>query len=321
MRNASANAPDHLDWSQVAFSLAPCPTRNGMLGSAMTSRPAIPDAVHPDRARRAPAPVHVWNYQAIREWRQIVWELGGDLLGEAVKKAFLADPPRYVVGDDLSWLDRAVERGTGERLDSKAEMADRLRDHFSHMRACHATSTADVTAYYTKGLLPLDCDEADRRAKAIFLGGDFPELSEADLDGAIAEVGRKLREGRVWFEANEKLLVEHCGHYLLYGGEYLIGIAAHLPRRRDYRQVLKGRGKPTMLICDIPVRDIPRSTFLEFVGGALEILFQDLLDGTKRDFIPAGQGAGFSTRKPLAPENIVGHYHPASVRDPLAGVW
>ncbi|MBY0332293.1 MAG: hypothetical protein K2X49_16670 [Acetobacteraceae bacterium] len=287
----------------------------------MTIRPQQPRELSADRTKRGSAPGHVWDYQAVRNWRATLWELGGDMLSEPVKEAFLAEPPEWVVGDDLSWLDRAVKRGIGRHLDTKAEVADRLRDTFTHLRACHATSTADVSAFYAQGLLPLDVDAANDQARRIFLGGEFPELGEEDLERAIAAVGRDVREGRVWFEANEKSLVEDCGHYLLYGGEYLTGVVASLPRHRDYRQVLKGRGRPTMLICDVPLADIHPATFLEFVGGALEILFQDLLDWRESQFIPEDRGAGFCIRKPLAPEQIIGHYHPVRVRDPLIGGW
>lgn len=269
------------------------------------------------RTARAPAPSYVWNYQAVHEWRTAVWEIGRDMLGEATKAAFLAQPPRFVVSDDLTWLDLAVKRGTGVSLDSKAEMAVRLKRHFTHLRASHATSAFDVTSFYTLGLLPLDAEAAKIRARNIFLSGDFPELTESDLNRAILEVGQDLREGRVWFEANEQALVEECGHYLLYGGEYLIGIAASLRGQRDYRQALKGRGTPTLFVCDVPIADIHPATFLEFVGGALAILFQDLLDGMESRWIPSGEGAGFSIKRPLPPDAIVGHYHPADVSDPL----
>ena len=223
------------------------------------------------------------------------------------------------MGDDLRWLDCIVERVTDIEIDTRNLMADRLAGHFTAMRACHATRTADVSSYYREGLRPLDPLVVHERARAIFLSGSFPELSAADLDRAIDAVGSDLRESRVFFEANERLLVDLGGHYLLYGGEYLVAIAANLSRLRDYRQALKRLGEPTMFICDVPLIDIGRGILLEFAGMALEIMFEEILerDSFKPDW---RRGAGFPIHRTLAPNHIVGHYHPTHIRDPLAKV-
>lgn len=272
----------------------------------------------PRHSGRPPAPDHVWDFQSLPRWRDAAWGLVSHILDERVKGAFRRDPPRYVVGDDLGWLDAIVERVTGRVVDSKSLMAAMLAERFSALRAYHATSTHDVDGFYQDGLLPLAPDAVHARAREIFLGGGCPELRPEDLERAIASVGHGLREGRVFFEANETLLVEHCGHYLLYGGEYLTAIAASLPRHRDYRQALKGVGKPTVFVCDVPLADIGGSTLLEFAGMALEFLFQELLDGEEYA-VDSYRGGGFSIRKPLAPGCLVGHYHPVGVRDPLTG--
>jgi hypothetical protein len=267
-------------------------------------------------AERLPAPPEVWDWHAYESWRDTAWRLMADVLDDRVRAEFLRRPPEYVVGDDLSWLDRIIKRTTGAEIDSKSLMADRLTGHFTAMRACHATRSADLAAYYSDGLRPLDPEVVHIRAREIFLGGEFTELTDAHLEEAIKTVGSDLREGRVYFEANERLLIEDAGHYLLYGGEYLIAIAAHLPRYRDYRQTLKRFGTPTMFVCDVPLTDIDGRIVLEFAGTALEMMFQELLDG--EDFEPDWhRGAGFCIHRPLPPTNIVGHYHPTKMRDPL----
>lgn len=263
-----------------------------------------------------PAPTTVLDWGAYENWRETVWSLVDDVLDARVVAEFRRRPPEYVVGDDLSWLDTIVRRATGRELDTKALMADRLMGHYSAMRACHATRTADIASYYAHGLRPLTPAHVHARAKEIFLSGEFPELSDADLETAFVEVGCDLREGRVFFEANERLLLNLAGHYLHYGGEYLIAIAAHLPGHRDYRQVLKQFGKPTMFICDVPLEDIGGRIVLEFAGTALESLFEEILQGD--EFEPdRHRGAGFPIYKALPPEQIVGHYHPSEMRDPF----
>lgn len=91
------------------------------------------------------------------------------------------------------------------------------------------------------------------QARAIFFGGDFPELTEEHLQRAIAQVGSDLRGGRLYFECNKKMLCKIAGHYILYGSEYLGSIAGYLPGAKDYARVLKTSGTPTLFVCDVPL--------------------------------------------------------------------
>lgn len=47
---------------------------------------------------RDSAPSHVWSYQAIRDWRANLLQLGGEMLGKLAKETFVAGPPEMVVG-------------------------------------------------------------------------------------------------------------------------------------------------------------------------------------------------------------------------------
>ena len=276
----------------------------------------------PPLQRRAWRPVpgpRVLDLHDYRSWRDTAWEISADFLDERVRRAFLREPPEYVVGDDLSWLDTIVRRVTRREVDSKRLMAERLLGRYDDLRCCHATNTGDVGTYYEKGLLPLDPEQAHKAARDIFLGSRFPELTHGEVDAAIARTRHGMRAGRVFFEVNESSLIEECGHYLLYGGEYLTAIAANLggPGRPDYRQALKGRGRPTVFICDVPLA-VLGMTVLEAAGVMLALIFEDLLEGD--GYVPGShRGFGFSISRHLPPEWIVGHHHPDRVRDPLVG--
>jgi hypothetical protein len=274
-----------------------------LLSAAADERPAVP--------------ADVWDYGRHFTWHAELWKLIGDFAGEDVRKAFRRKRPKYVVSDDLSWLDSIVEATLHREVDTKAETTARLRQRYKAIRAYHGTSAADPSGFYEQGLRPLVPEEFHEVAKRLFLSGDFPELTDANLTSAIEEVGSKLRAGRVYFEANEWLLREQCGHYLLYGSEYLVAIAAHLGGSRDYRQVLKRQGMPTLLICDVPLRMVHDGTLSDLAGCALESLFQSLIDGPK--YVPDKfRGAGFPIRERLDPSCIVGHCHPEISRDPVA---
>lgn len=274
--------------------------------------------INPVHDARPPAPEDVWNHRAYSTWREEIWKLIGDFADDQVRRTFLGKPPKYVVSDDLSWLDDIVYAIHGREVDSKALLSQRLRERYRALRAVHGTRTSELELFYREGLKPLVPGQFHSQARNIFLSGEYPELSEESLQAAIAAVGSDLRDGRVFFEANEEMLIAQAGHYMLYGSEYLIAIAAHLGDCRDYRQVLKKRGEPTLFICDVPLDLIGEGTLREFAGDALESVFQELLDGP--DFEPdRWRGAGFCIHKPLPPAHLMGHYHPVIKRDPFKG--
>lgn len=267
-------------------------------------------------SERPPAPKHVWDLNRHATWHADIWRLMSDFIGADVKKAFRSNPPEYLVSDDLSWLDDLVLQVRGIHVDSKIELAERLLDQYRAIRACHGTSAPTLDSFYEQGLRPLVAEEFHDQARKLFLSGEYPELSEANLQSAMENVGPVTREGRVYFEANERFLIEMCGHYMLYGSEYLTALAANLGGTRDYRRVLRKRYDPTLFVCDVPLEDLHPGTVAEFAGIALESIFQELLDGPT--YAPdKWRGSGFSIRVPLEPSCIVGHYHPTITRDPL----
>lgn len=173
---------------------------------------------------------------------------------------------------------------------------ERLRDHFSSIRAVHGTRTDDVRSFYERGLLPLDPDASQQVAKDYFLGsGKFPELSETDLRQAFEAVGTNTRKGHVYFECNEPMLIALAGHYMLYGSEYLMAIAANLGsgRSRRYMRALQERGRPTLLIVDVPLQFVSHRDLMDFSASALSRLIKELVSG--RDIAHGKfEGAAFS---------------------------
>lgn len=269
-------------------------------------------------SKRSTAPDRTWDYRAYETWRDEIWTLLAELVDDTVRSAFIADTPEYIVSDDLSWLDSIIRKVKHRDVDSKSFLVDKLRQRYGALRAVHGTRTADLARFYSEGLRPLDPAAAHEQARQIFLGGDFPELSEMDLTRSIGDVGTETREGRVYFEANEQMLIDFAGHYMLYGSEYLVAIAARLKGKgmRDYRQVLKTNGTPTLFVCDVPLQLIESRIISEFAGNALEMVFKELVDGAS--FRPdQHRGAGFWISEPLSPSCIVGHYHPVITRDPI----
>lgn len=260
----------------------------------------------------------VWLWEELETWERPLWELMRDMLSPRVVRRFRKAPPEYVVGDDLSWLDDIVCEVSGERRDTKSMLAERIQVQFDAIRAYHATRTDNVASFYRRGLTPLDASAFEERARAIFLTPEFPELTEAGLKAAVASVGRTLRHGSLFFDVHRRELLEWGSHYMLYGSEYLTAIAANIEGPRDYRQVLKRFGVPTIFVCDVPLILMHQAAIADYAGHALRIMFERVLDPAYVHPEP-GSGGGICVKASLPPTNIVGHTHPAELRDPFLG--
>lgn len=157
------------------------------------------------------------------------------------------------------------------------------------------------------------------RPREVFSSCHVPGLQPEKLNDAISEFKKEASAdgdgGKVWLCLDDRVLVKDCGHYLLYGSESLCGIAARLSNEyKDYRQVLVGRGTPTIFCCKVPIEYINDWVFDELCGDLLEEIFIYLLE-SERPFNHLG--FSFSLSRNIEPKYIESYYHPEEIRDPL----
>lgn len=272
---------------------------------------------------RAAPPADVFCFPLVDSWKARIWDLLRGHVTDEVKSEFIRNPPEYVVCDDLSWLDDIIFEVTGETTDIKEWTADRLGQEYRAFRASHAMRTNDLAQFYRTGLRCLRAEEIEDRARSIFLNGRFNYATEDRLREAIDDIeARKTsggREGSLYFCADERSLITRSGgsgHYLVYGSEYLYCLGIRVVSEWEAKRALKEIGRPTMLVCDIPMRLMRPHTLQEFAGSILEYLFCELV-GRESHALGPGSGSALSLTVDLPPEHIVGHYHPAKIHDPL----
>lgn len=145
-----------------------------------------------------------------------------------VIEQFLRRPPKFVVADDLSWIDEMILDVTKKKVDSRTLLSDRLVDHYSMIRAYHACCPTDLHSYRRDGVRLLNIETAHNFAREFFCG--MAEIAVDDVEAAIRKQDASLRENRIWFGLDDRMLTQCCGHYLLYGSEYIVAIAAELTR-------------------------------------------------------------------------------------------
>ena len=99
---------------------------------------------------------------------------------------------------------------------------------FDGVKVFHGCRPDSVESYYSHGLLPLDAEMGKRIAMSIFLSARFPELSEQDIENAADRANGNWRHGHLYVCLDDRFLIKSCGHYLIYGSEYICAIAAGL---------------------------------------------------------------------------------------------
>jgi hypothetical protein len=191
-----------------------------------------------------------------------------------------------------------------------------FRQRYSHIRFYHACRPTDVQSYYKKGVLPsieLKDVQVDR-FRSIFLNGDFPELTEEMLQQSIEKVGPKDKE--LSLDIDDRFSIQYCGHFLIYGSEYLGNLVHNLPIENidKYKSVLRKIGRPTFIEINLP-----NTTDYFDDGDITNVIDRMITEWTSclahSRMEPNLFGFTVELSKPLPPEHICSHYHPRKITD------
>lgn len=131
-----------------------------------------------------------------------------------------------------------------------------LYSHFSHVRLFHGCRPVDVSAYYRDGLRRHGPGILTQ-ARRIFRAQGIPGAS---IEAAIADTDLRIDQDRVFLALDDRSLVKHTGHYMIYGSEAVMSVGAALIRQgyRDAQTALTKIGRPTLLSCELPLSTLSR---------------------------------------------------------------
>ena len=146
-----------------------------------------------------------------------------------------------------------------------------------------------------------------------------PNISDEDMNAAIDSMADSYgRFGQVYFGLDDRFLIEHCGHYLIYGSEYLQSLCGHLRARIHYDLgfQLKQVGIPTIFQVKISVS--------QFENHELNALASDAFPAWAYCIAHNKQEPGLldfaiMVGHALQPKYILSHYHPEAIPDPSYG--
>lgn len=256
-------------------------------------------------------------------WKEVSqW---GDLVANGVLPYFRGNvvhaikqnPNRFEFIDDVTCFCEVYSE-VGDYGQLQRHLATQLRGIFPMIRMFHCCRPVNIKNYYDNGLLVLDSNKANDDFRATFIDNpEFPEITATLVEGAIEEMaGSYRRHGYIYFGLDDRYLIDNCGHYLIYGSEYIQALATCIERKikRRVKPILRRRGVPTVLAVDMPTNHFTDNELRTLGEKALCVWAYAIAHNTeesgKIDFaIELGQ--------PLGPGFIRSHYHPECIPDPL----
>lgn len=143
--------------------------------------------------------------------------------------------------------------------------------------------------------------------------------SDEDIDTAIAAVSIKTRDGFVHAALDDRDFIEKCGHYLIYGSEYLNCLSINLPSASEHtRDILKKIGKATVFVCRLPFSEVTDLNYLVPLLMA-DHFFRIAYDRNEVNRIDYT----ITLQKTIPVGAIVRHYYPIRIKDPFKhyAVW
>lgn len=188
------------------------------------------------------------------------------------------------------------------------DFAEDVRRQYDAIRCFHAARPIDVESYYRTGLRLSNFAELVRHAKSVLGSPTFPPISEAEFDQAVDALDYS-DNGKLYVALDDRHLVESAGHYLIYGSEYIMAIAAHLPSDRvlEFQRCLRTIGAPTMYEVDVSIEFVASGELAQLAWWIARV-------GNERGNPPSIDFT-FVLREPLPAERIITHYHPNQIPD------
>lgn len=181
-----------------------------------------------------------------------------------------------------------------ELIQSKIPKSFIFENEFTHIRAFHGCRPLDIHTYYSHGIQMINKErllhETLYRLKDNFVAEKrIIEVFEEHWQSETIE------EKSIWFTASMKELILTAGHYMIYGSEFIQGIAADL----SIHQLLKNHGIPTIVSVDVPIETIPTE------------YLKCLEDNIKNK----DTSGGFKSTSPISKNNVIEHFHPLKIVD------
>lgn len=261
----------------------------------------------------------IFGWKAFSDWQNFV----GDTFAKKALKALEVKVRerkaefRYV--DDPSVFIK-IHEALGDFAELIEKVLHRFYERYAFLKMYHCCRPISVESYYLSGIQALNMSEMNTRFQGIFLGNPKYPLVTPDLvQGAIEYMAKSYkRQGYVYFGLDDRFLINHCGHYLIEGSEYLQSLAAFIERKvgGDLKREFREYGKPTVFELRIPISFVPEGELRELASELLQTWAYNTAH-SRND--PYELDFGIELDRKVPSDHIMGHYHPERIPDPSNG--
>lgn len=256
----------------------------------------------------------IFEWVKVTIWKRLFLEDNADILGEEFFRKYISTGRPRIYEDALKKLAPYIEGPIEDALDL---IYNRFYRRFAIIRSYHGCAPANTDTYYSNGIIPLDAEAIHSEIRKEFLNGSYPELTSALVERAIENARSGATPNSVFLALDSRAFIEDCGHYIRYGSEYRVGVAANLVqliRGRDYRLAFRDKGIPTVFVCDIPAAVIDEGDKRELLA---KIIITALGCDPDSQYEKSPIDFTIELRQPVKKEWITRHYHPSCIKDPL----
>ncbi len=210
--------------------------------------------------------------------------------------------------DDPAWVDRVCAVVGQDAKQLTENLAAAIEDAL--IVAYHGCRPVDAGVFHAEGIKCNDPVILAEHARSLV--ADVPGLAllRSQIEARLAAFDDRDRDtGQVYLMADDRLLPNGCGHYLLYGSEWLqvlLGWEAHA--------ALRTYGAPTIIEVHLPLSTIAPETRKELAWYLLREWSRQIV--ARDDLVPEFDFS-FVLRRDIPPEWIAGHTHPSAITDPF----
>ena len=196
------------------------------------------------------------------------------------------------------------------------EFAAAFFGRITSIRAFHCTRVATSDTFKENGIQAKDLNVLLAKLFDV-LKVYVPSVSYSDIQAASKRAfpNESSRSSTVYLGIDDRFLIDHCGHYLLYGSESILAVVRRLEEAmgQDLAYLLKIRGDPTVVEVDIPIDMLDASRRSEL---AREILFTYAYNSFHNKQKSRQLDFSIPLQNSVPNKWIVGSYHPLNIRDP-----
>ncbi|GAB2894828.1 hypothetical protein GCM10027046_25010 [Uliginosibacterium flavum] len=251
--------------------------------------------------------MRLFDWASKNLWLEDVSVYASSLLNDKTQKRLKKDKPDCW-SDNFDWLEQ-------EHKCAEAEFSDLFSGYYTHVRCFHGGRPIDIGSYIRSGIL----GQVSNVIEDLFLQ-IFSDIPKSSLEQALSEFAtRKVREhGKIWVVLELDELIQHCGHYLIQGSEYIMALAASLSRihpGEDYRLRLRTVGIPTIFEVHVPTSYFSQNE----IDALARLVLSEWGQKISGNHLGMSCSPCLVLHRSIEPEFIAGHTHPSRICDPHFG--